>query len=257
MHQICFHIGSRPIYWYGVMVACGFLLAVVHWSLLGRKQNLPAGFGSDLGFWVMLSGILGARIAYVLANLPEFISHPVSIIRIDEGGLVYYGGFICALFAIILFARIKKLPVWGLGDFVITGLPLGHALGRLGCFLNGCCFGCQTQLPWGISFPEDSAPWYRYGAAALHPTQLYETLFNLALYAFLLWVYARRKRDGSIVALYLLIYPVFRFLVEFVRGDERMIYVGLTLAQLTSLALFATGLILWVLLPKKVHNPLT
>ena len=256
MYQICFHIGSRPIYWYGIMVALGFLLCVLHWSLLGRKQNLPPGFGSDMGFWIMIAGILGARVAYVLANLPEFVSHPLSIIRIDEGGLVYYGGFLGGIMAVILLAYFKKKPLWAFSDFAITAIPLGHAFGRIGCFLNGCCFGCPTHLPWGIAYPENSAPWFRYGTTVLHPSQLYETLFNLALYGFLLWYYPRRKRDGNVVAMYLLLYPIQRFLNELIRGDERLQHMGLTMAQYTSLILFAAGCLLWVLLPRKVHKTL-
>ena len=100
MQPICFYIGSRPIYWYGVMVAIGFLSAIIHWTLLARRSGFPKGFGSDLGFWIMLSSILGARVAYVISNLPQYVEKPLSVIRIDQGGLIFYGGFIGAVLGV-------------------------------------------------------------------------------------------------------------------------------------------------------------
>jgi phosphatidylglycerol:prolipoprotein diacylglycerol transferase len=155
---------------------------------------------------------------------------------------------------VVLFARIRRIPLWSLGDFVMSGLPLGHALGRLGCFLNGCCYGMPTQCLCGVVYPENSAPWYRFGHAPLHPTQLYEAAFNLLLYLFFLWYYPRRRRQGNVVALYLLLYPLARFLNEWLRGDERLKWMGLSLAQEISVLLFLTGLVLWFSLPRNIRR---
>jgi phosphatidylglycerol---prolipoprotein diacylglyceryl transferase len=234
---VCFTIGNRPIYWYGVMVALGFLVAVAHWNALGRRHGRPRGFGSDLGFVVMVSGILGARLAYVLSNFSHYAAHPIEVVRIDRGGLIFYGGFLGACAAIYVLARIRKEPPLGLGDFVVTGLPLGHTLGRVGCLLNGCCYGLPSDVPWRI-----------YTADAFrHPVPLYEAAFNVILYVVLLRMYPRRRRDGDALALYLVLYGAWRYFIEFLRGDERAMWLGMSVAQAVSLALAAAGLFLWLI----------
>ena len=234
MDPVAFTVLGRPIYWYGVMVAAAFLAAVANWSRLARREGRPDGYGSELGFWMMLSGLLGARVAYVLANLGDFLPNPVEMLRIDKGGLIFYGGFIGAALALIVLARLQREPLLRLSDFTVTGLPLGHAIGRVGCFLNGCCYGSESHLPWCINLD----------GVCRHPTQLYESAFNLLLYGLLLFVFARRRKDGQILALYLLVYPAGRFLLELLRGDPRLHWHGFDVAQELSLALFAAGLLL-------------
>lgn len=240
MDPVCFYIGSRPVYWYGIMVAAGFLAAVAHLTILGIRENRPATFGSDLAFWLMLSGIIGARIAYVGANINDYLQDPLAMIRVDQGGLIYYGGFIGAFIAGIIFARIKQLNILALADYVVSALPLGHAFGRIGCFLNGCCFGSVSDLPWSI---------WLHGANR-HPVQLYEAFLNLAIYTLLLLAYRRRKRNGEILAIYCLTYPLGRFLLEFLRGDERLGWHGISYAQIISLVLAAAGLTMGIILSK-------
>jgi phosphatidylglycerol---prolipoprotein diacylglyceryl transferase len=238
---VAFHIGGRPIYWYGICVAVAFVAAVAHWTRLARKEKKPEGFGSEIGFWMMLSGIVGARVAYGLANFAYFAAAPIEIFRVDRGGIIFYGGFLGALLGLILFARRRKEPFWRLTDFTVTGLPLGHAIGRVGCFLNNCCYGCATAVPWGVE---------RDGVVR-QPVQLYEFAFNMALYGLLLWAYPRRKADGRVFALYLMVYPAGRFLFEFLRGDDRLCWLGMNVAQEVSLALFAAGVALWFARKKK------
>jgi phosphatidylglycerol:prolipoprotein diacylglycerol transferase len=244
MEKIAFHIGSRPIYWYGVMVALAFLAGVVHWTALGRRERRPPGFGSDLGFWIMLSGILGARLAYVAANWADFAAAPLEIVRIDQGGLIYYGGFLGACACLAIFARRHREPLWSLADFAVTALPLAHALGRIGCFLNGCCYGSITTVAWCVPVE----------GACRHPVQLYEAGLNLALYFALLWYYPRRRKDGAVFALYLLTYPPIRFLLEFFRGDARQRWLLFDAAQDISLVLFAIGVLLWFGLPNRRYR---
>jgi phosphatidylglycerol:prolipoprotein diacylglycerol transferase len=234
---VCFTIGGRPVYWYGVMVALGFLAAVAHWGALGRREGRPGGFASDLGFLVMLSGILGARLAYILANAGHYAAHPLEVIRIDKGGLIFYGGFLGACAAIYALARVRREPPLALGDFVVTALPLGHAIGRVGCFLNGCCYGSAFDGPWRV-FCAD---------AFRHPVQLYEAAANAALYLALLRFYPRRRRAGQVIALYLGAYGAWRFLAEFLRGDERATWMGMSVAQALSAGLVGIALLLWLI----------
>ncbi|MEI8122181.1 MAG: prolipoprotein diacylglyceryl transferase [bacterium] len=236
MDPICFHIGSRPIYWYGVMMALAFLAGIGHWHWLGRRTGRDVSLSGDLAFWLMAGGILGARLAYVIANLDYYRAAPQEIIRIDQGGLIFYGGFIGGLLTFFAFARWRRIQPLDLADFTVTALPLGHALGRIGCFLNGCCGGGAVPHP---SFLTCGLTHY--------PVQLYETVFNLGVYMLLTWffLFRRNGRRGSVVALYLMTYPIGRFLLEFIRGDARMHFGHLDMAQVISLGLIGVGIALW------------
>jgi len=247
------------IHWYGVMMALGFLAGMWTWIWLGRKRGIDASFCSDLLFWIMAAGVIGGRVAYVLTDLHYYLEHPVRILRIDQGGLVYYGGFVGAALAVIVFARRRAVPLLQLSDLVVTALPLGHALGRIGCFLNGCCHGRAAEsLPFAVTYPRSSQAWYTQLSAGLiadssatcipvHPVQLYETAVNVAIYAGLVMLYRARPAAGRVTAVYFLVYPAARFFLELFRGDERIAPGGLDLAQWTSLALMAAGAVLWVL----------
>ncbi len=247
MQPICFHVFSWPIYWYGVMVALAFVLAVAHWNFWGRRQGREPGFGSELALWLVLGGILGARLAYVAANWPEYAARPLRILYIREGGLVFYGGLFGGVAALLLFSRLKKEPLLPLADFAISAIPLAHAVGRIGCFLNGCCYGCPTAVKWGV-FLE---------GAVRHPTQLYEALINVIVYAWMGFVLSKKPRPGVLLSLYLVTYPAGRFVVEFFRGDPRIQWMGLNLAQFTSLAMMAAGVALglWLRRTRPQNTP--
>lgn len=240
------------MHWYGVMMALGFLAGLLNWRYLGRREGWDFGFCSDLLLWVMVAGILGARLAHVLSQWRSYLAEPMSVFWLHEGGLIYYGGFLGAGVALAIFARVRRLRLTALMDFVITSVPLGHALGRLGCFLNGCCHGVLYDGPLAVQFPYKSPIWWRQvdlqqitrftpEALPVHPTQLYEALFNLVLYGLLLRHYLHRRRDGEVLALYLLVYPVGRFLIEWLRGDPRAHWAGLSVAQWLCIGLFAVG----------------
>ena len=238
MDRVAFEIFGRPIYWYGILFGLGFLAASFHYGWLGRRQRRTAEFSTDLILWIMLGTILGARIAYVLANWKEVTDDGLlGILNVRQGGMVFYGGLIGASLLVVLFARRRKVPLLEMGDFAIGGVPLGHALGRLGCLINGCCFGSETRSAWSIAVE----------GVRRHPTPLYEAVGNLLVYLILLLYTLRAPRRGRILALYLLTYPVLRFWLEFLRGDDRITFAGLHLAQFVSLALFTAGALLWYL----------
>jgi len=257
MHSICFEIGPLTIHWYGVFMALGFMGGLLNWIWLGRSRGHDTQFCSDLIFWVMVSGIVGARVAYVLENLAEYAAAPMTVFRIDQGGLVFYGGFVASGAAIVYFAKKKRVPVMPLFDFVITSVPLAHALGRIGCFLNGCCFGRCTSLPVGVHFPKPSAPFWEHArndivektatlSASVHPVQLYESAYNFMIYVVLILIYRRTKRVGIVSAVYLMLYSVGRFTLEFFRGDrgERVAVGQLSIGQFISIPLFVLGLVI-------------
>ena len=255
MHPVCFRIGSLTVHWYGVLMAVGFLLGFLNWVLLSRREGRRFEVLSDLLFWIMVGGIVGARVAYVIADLAYFAKHPLEIIRVDRGGLIYYGGLIGAGVAIWWFARRRKQRMFDLLDLVITSVPLAHALGRIGCFLNGCCFGTRWAGPWAIRYPADSHAWCDHVNAGLlsrfqphslpvHPVQLYEAGLNLLLFAALVWLYRHRRVQGVVVSSYLLGYPLLRFGLEFLRGDARTVLGPFSAAQWISIGLFAAGCVL-------------
>lgn len=248
MHTIdpvCFYIGTRPIYWFGVLMALAFLAGMTHWTLLARKLGRDSTTAGDLALWLMVGGILGARIAYVLSNMDYFLQAPREIIRIDQGGLVFYGGFAGAVTALALLAARRKEPFLALADFSVSALPLGHAFGRVGCFLNGCCHGATIDSPCFCTF---GLPQY--------PVQLYEAAYNLLVYVLLLAVALRRDTPrrmphGTLLALYLIAYPAGRFMLEFLRGDDRIRFGNLDIAQYASIGLMIFGLLLWTLLLRR------
>ncbi len=252
MHPVVINLFGKDIYSYGLLAAAGFLAALLTWQWIGRRECHPPGFAADLGFWLMASGIVGSRIAYVVANWSYYRDMPMEIIRIDQGGLIFYGGLLLASAVLAAFARHHRLPLWHLADFAIPGLAIGHALGRVGCFLNGCCYGRPAgDFCCGVVFPPVSEPGRLFPGIPLFPVQLAEALALLAIWLVLLWAYPRRRRDGAVFALYLLLYPPCRFFLEYWRGDERQSWLLLNVAQITSLALLAAGLLLLLLLPRR------
>ena len=261
MHPVLFTLFGKTITTYGVMAMFGLLAAIATWTvLLRRHPGRYPGFGPDLpsnlGVLLILSGLVGARIAYVAANWPDFAAHPAEIFRVDHGGLIFYGGLLLASLALVLYARIARIPLWRLADFAIPGLAVGHAFGRVGCFLFGCCHGCPAQAcpALGIAFPPGTPLGDATGSVPLYPVQLWEAAALVLVWLFLLRLHGRPHRPGTVLAAYLLLYPPVRFALEFFRGDLRQpvsfLPVPLDVAQFVSILLFLAGIVLFFLLPR-------
>lgn len=250
MHPELFEIGPITIYWYGAMIALALLSAVANCTYLGWREGRTPAFMSDLVFWMAVGGLVGARLAYVAANFDEYSQQPITVLYLHEGGLIYYGGVIGGVIGIALFGLAKGESVMGLLDIVAVAAPLGHALGRIGCFLNGCCYGKDYGGILAVSFPADSHVALAQGRLGpglpVHPVQLYEAGLNILLYLGLLWFFLRKKGKGKVAVVYLMAYAVIRFLVERFRGDERLMVMGLTAAQAASIVLFVIGVGTWM-----------
>ena len=256
MHPIAFYLGSLPIRAYGVMMALAFLAGLFTATRRARLVNVPSETIADITMWLMLGSIVGARFVYVTTYWQqEFANQPRSeIFMIQHGGLVFYGGLIGATLAGISFLAWKKLPIWKIADILAPSIALGSVFGRIGCLLNGCCYGYACELPWAIHFPADHAT----GGVAVHPTEIYDALLNMILYLALACGFRRKKFDGQIFALYLLGYAIFRSLAEHFRGDYPTdhIHHGLTSAQVVSIGIFTIGAALWCWLkPKTPTKP--
>ena len=231
---------------YGVCMAIGFLLC---WSiaerLTGRKDL------SNLFMLLMAGGITGSRAAYVIEHWKsEFVANPASILRIDQGGLMFYGGLMLAVAAFFAWCLFKKERPLVLADVICTVIPLGHACGRIGCFFYGCCYGRLGDSPFAVSVPMHSPAWYEQVSTGLLkpsavcslpvlPTQLFEAAALLVLFAVLLAVYVRLRRYTA--GFYLVGYGVLRFCMEYLRGDPRAAVGPFSISQTISLATIALG----------------
>lgn len=254
MHSIAFRIGSLTIHWYGVLVAMGFFAGLWTASRRARLVGITAEQVFDIGPWLIVGGIAGGRILYVISYWREqFAAKPFpEIFMIQHGGLVFYGGLIGAVTAAIIYLLLKKLPMWKMADILAPSIALGYAFGRIGCLMNGCCYGRACSMPWAIHFPLDHAT----HGAPVHPTEIYDSLLNLAFYCFLAWLFRRKKFDGQVFAIYLIGYAVLRSFVEYFRGDYPVYYGGwATPAQLISAGILAAGLLLFFLLRRQPHLP--
>jgi phosphatidylglycerol:prolipoprotein diacylglycerol transferase len=254
---------SVPVFGWGFMLVMGFLSAGMLTIRRAKKIGIPSEVIESLGVHIFVSGILGARLFFLIQyrkrvfqdaqGLDGFIK---AALNFSDGGMVLYGGVLLGIVTYLWFCRKWKIPSLLLADLVIPAIFIGLAFGRLGCLLNGCCFGDVCELPWSIQFPPDSPPYtallnrgfIEQGAARslpLHPTQIYSSLNAFLLAALTTIWFRHRTRDGEVVVLALLTYPIMRFTIEFLRNDEfGQFRTGLTISQLVSIGLFSFGLIM-------------
>lgn len=247
MWPILLKFGSFGLHTYGAFVAAGFLAGYGWMVHSGKTRNISQDTVLDLAWVLLLSGLIGARALYVAFNWDYYLQSPLEILKLWEGGLVFYGGLILASAAGVFWTRQKKLSIALIADLVAPGLALGHAFGRLGCFAAGCCYGRPCDLSWAATFnhPESLAP----QGIALHPSQIYEAGLNFLLF-FILNYAANRKNalgTGRVAALYVLFYSLARFSVEFTRGDDRgPLFLSLTATQWVAAATFSLAVVWWI-----------
>lgn len=251
MHPVAFQLGPLTIHWYGILIAVGFLLGIWTASRRGLRDGLEPQRISDLAMWLLVGAIIGARALHVISYWDtEFKGRPLwEIFKIQNGGLVFYGGLIGAVIAGTLYGRWKKLPWFKTADALAPSIALGSVFGRIGCLMTGCCYGQKCDLPLAIHFPEV----HETHGAPVHPTQLYDSFANLLLYLGLAWLYRLKKFDGQVFGVFLVAYAVLRSTVELFRGDYQPgeIHAGLTPAQWVSVAIVIAGVALLVFLRRK------
>lgn len=251
---VALHVGPLQIHWYGLMYLAGFAGA---WWLAVRRGRQPHSVFSeqaisDLLFFAVLGVVLGGRIGYTLFyNLPGFLADPLELFRIWQGGMSFHGGLLGVIIAMALYARMRKLSFFYVADFVAVVVPFGLFTGRIGNFINSELWGAPTTLPWAMIFPNDPEQLPR------HPSMLYEALLEGPLLLAILWWFGSRPRPQmALSGLFLLLYAVFRALVELVRlPDAHIGYLAfgwLTMGQLLSLPMFLAGAVLLVL---AYHKP--
>jgi phosphatidylglycerol:prolipoprotein diacylglycerol transferase len=257
MFRTLFSIGTFEIHTYGVMQAIAFFTAIYIATRRAKQKGIDPNIMFDMAIWVLISVVIGARIWYVAEHVSEYTDNPFDVFKIWQGGLVFYGGFIGAIIGGLLFLKIRKLSFTKIGDTVAPSLAIGIAIGRLGCFLNGCCYGKISQR-FGISFPaRGNPPAYMdqinrnlittdaTESLPVIPTQLYSTLDNLVIFGILLFLSRRKPFQGFLIWLFFGLYGVHRFIIDFFRHYEgnALVLGFLTLSQITSLFVIIVSVI--------------
>jgi phosphatidylglycerol:prolipoprotein diacylglycerol transferase len=252
MHPILFHFGGINIYSYGVLVATGVLFGLWY----ARKQAPRAGLDPDkiwnMGIYTVLAALLLAKIWLVLSDWSYYAVNPRDIFSMStfQSGGTFYGGVTGAVLTIALYSHFQKMPILSVLDTCVAGLPLGHAIGRLGCFAAGCCYGKPTTVAWGVVFTNPAAQQLAGTPLGvhLHPTQLYEAAAEFLNFLILVWIGKRQRFTGEIIGTYLILYGTERGIIEFFRGDPgrtMMFHDAVSLMQLSSVVLIVTGVFLW------------
>jgi phosphatidylglycerol:prolipoprotein diacylglycerol transferase len=219
-----FHIGSFFLPTYGLLVACAFLAGLWMAGRLSRRTKLDPDAVMNLGIYTAIAGMLGAKLLMIFLDFGYYMRSPREIFSLTtlQAGGVFYGGLVAALATAFLYMRRRNLPGPATADVFAPGVALGHAIGRVGCFAAGCCWGAECHLPWAVTFTNPEA--HRLVGVpldvAMHPTQLYEAGAEAIIFAILYRRFNRPHRPGAIIGLYLVLYSAARFLVEFVRSHD-------------------------------------
>jgi phosphatidylglycerol:prolipoprotein diacylglycerol transferase len=253
MHPELFKIGPFAIHSYGVMLALSFILGIYVAVRKGEKRGIKGDEIVNLGFIIIIASIVGARLFYVLFHTEEFSGRwlyafwPVQEDgTVGLGGLILLGGFILAVAAAAVYIYVKKLNFWKLADSIAPAIALGVFLTRIGCFLNGCCFGKACSYPWGVSFPPHSPAGATMGSIHIHPTQLYSSFYGLVIFGILMFLDRKPVFDGALLGVFLILYGLSRFTVDFFRFYENQMFLidGLQFNQIISLLMLFSGILL-------------
>ena len=244
MHPVLVRIFGIPIYSYGFMLAVSFLVCIVLMLRRSPRAGIAPHHILDLNLFIIIAGILGARSLHVIEQWDYYSQNPLEIIMLPKGGLSFQGGFIAAVLVGLIVAKLRRLPLGKTMDLFVLYLPLGIAIGRIGCYFNGCCYGEPAGGTAGIIFPAVSSAAQKFGAdIPVYFTQLYSSAANLCIFIVLMYIYrSRKRRPGSLLIYYLCFYGISRFLIEFYRGDNPIVRYGLTVPQFISLLMIAVSL---------------
>jgi phosphatidylglycerol:prolipoprotein diacylglycerol transferase len=255
VHPYLFHIGSYQQPTYGVMAALGLIVGLSVVFRLSRQQGLDPDKMWNLGMIAILSGIVGAKILLILNDWGYYSQHPSEIFSVAtllQSGGVFSGGLILAIALCFWYVRHSHIPFLRAADVFAPGIAIGHALGRIGCFAAGCCWGAETTKPWGVVFTNPLAaqlvgtPLFKH----LHPTQLYEMAAEIVNFVILYNLVGRKRFEGQVIGLYMFLYGIQRFIIEFFRGDPgRGEILGGTLSgtQLIAIGLVIGGGAIWAM----------
>jgi len=245
-----FRIGSLPIYSYGLMLVISFVVGIAVAQRRARSRGLSSDAVLDVSTVILISSIVGSRILYVIFHVDEFKGRWLDTINITKGlaGLSMFGGIILAVSASFLYLHRRHIHVLKMSDAISPSIVLGVGITRIGCFLNGCCFGRPTSLPWGVTFPPGSVAWSVLGNSHIHPTQIYSSIAGFLMFGIALYIDRKVRKPGIIFLSVFIMYGISRFFVDFLRYYEannyaRILSIDLSSSQIISLFIIMGGLV--------------
>ncbi len=252
MHPVLIEIGNFTIRWYGVMIATACIVGIWVAGKEAERKSLDKKIIQDFSLYAIMGAIIGARFYYVVfGDWSRFLENPLSLFAIWQGGLAIHGGILGGLLVGLFYARRQNISFLKLADTFAPSLIIGQAIGRIGCFFNGDAHGYPTNLPWGMVFSPESPAGQMFPGQPIHPTQLYEMIFNLIIFGILWKVRKKIKTDGHLFLLYVVLYSLIRIFVEHFRADK-LTYLGeISSAQSIGVIGIVLSLILMFALKRK------
>ena len=242
MYPILCRIGPISVHAYGFMLAVAFLVGVLITLHYAKREKIDADVILELAMYGMIAAIVGSRLLYVIGEWEQYKDNILEIFMVQKGGLAFLGGLILGILVVAWRAKRRGVPPLKFMDVAVPGTALGYAVARVGCFLNGCCFGLPTEVPWAMHFPFGSLAHSQFPADTIHPTQVYAMLSMFAVFLIVVYLWKHKKYDGQIFFWWLILYSVYRFIVEFFRYcPEELYFWGLNPGQIIALAMFAAG----------------
>jgi phosphatidylglycerol:prolipoprotein diacylglycerol transferase len=260
MYPRLFELGPITVYSYGLLLALAYLGGLQLALVRGRKRGLDQHRVMDLGIWIIVSALIGAKALLLIVERQRYIENPRELLSLAQSGGVFYGGLVVAVAVAFWYMRRHKMPLWIVCDAFAPAIAFGHVVGRLGCFMAGCCYGIETHVPWAVTFTD---PFANANAGTplgvpLHPTQLYEAGAELII-VFLLLASEKRGRPfaGRTFWSYMFLYGITRFIIEVYRGDPRGAVFGgaLSTSQFISVLLVPISLIMLAILSRSAPDP--
>ncbi len=245
MYPVLIRLGPLTIHTYGFLIATAFLVALWLAAAQARQRGLSYEKVADQAFYTLIAGLAGSRLLYVATDWSHYAANMLDIVKIWEGGLVFYGGVLSALPVAVYMAKKEDLPLWDAADIWAPSIALGHAIGRLGCFCAGCCYGKPADgLPWAVVFSNPDS--LAVKGVALHPVQLYESAAEVLNFLILMALRRRQSFKGQLFWVYILNYSIIRAVAEVFRGDEIRGFIagGVSISQGISVAMFLLSLVM-------------
>ena len=257
MHPSVFKFHSFEVHSYGLMLAIAFLVAIQIFVSRGKRRGISEDALHTISLVILILAIVGGRGLFVLTHWADYASDPLGIFRLWEGGLMLYGGYVLAIVGTIVYVRRAKLQVWRIGDAVAPAMALGIGIGRIGCYLNGCCFGLPTHAPWGVKFPPGSYSSYVFPGMPIHPSQLYLVLAGVLLFVALLLLDRKPHFAGYLFWMAVAIDSVLRFGIDFTRYYDTTSFLGkvgglsFNINQILSVGLFLSAMVMLRVLSRR------